>query len=598
MKKLLSLLTLAMLLPVAMNAQLLGNQDFKMQRAPYSLKSLNHRLMTPARANLDENQMIMGHYDTDDVASSNDGLGITGLPGVIPISTIISPSELALFQGGKIVKFRVGLAQGTPVTRVFVAPVTNGSVGTVTEWSCNVSAAGWNEITLSTPYDINLDGNTSLMIGFDYKQTSSNYPISAVNVGDVYPSYILYQGSWEDVGLSDFGNLSVQCVVESENFANYMVAISGLSVPKYSKMGEDIEFGFYTRNLGVADDAIAAGTCTYNVLIDDVVMATITNPEDIGHDWMSIITSVPSTGLTVGKHVLSVEVISLNGEPVEQSFLTSREFTIYEFGFARQMHLVEQFTAIGCTHCPKGTHMLQLLTEMRNDIAWVAIHQNFNGTDPMRTVQCDTIANYQGNNSYPSASFDRSDGWEEEGVVANSIGYYAQYHQQVAEALSAFFDYLAEAPSFATVNINSTIDENRNAEITISGELTPDFDQMLGADSKLTVYITEDGIVNRQLNDGTWETNYVHNGVMRRALGSALGNTINRDGNTYENVFTYTIPSSWDIDNLHVVAFISRPLVNGKNGDYTDLFVNQANKRKLGEFDEPEILHFFFVCEH
>jgi hypothetical protein len=209
----------------------------------------------------------------------------------------------------------------------------------------------------------------------------------------------------------------------------------------------------------------------------------------------------------------------------------------------------------------------------------------------MRNVQCDTINNYQGNSSFPSASFDRSEGWDEEGVISNSIGYYAEYHQQVAQELSNFFDYLGGAPSFATVNINSTIDPaTREAVVTINGELTPDFDQMLGADSKLTVYITEDGIVNRQLNDGTWVTNYVHNCVMRKALGSALGNNIKRDGTTYENVFTFTVPSSWNIDNLNVIAFISRPLANGATGVYTDMFVNQANKRKLGEFDEPEVL--------
>ena len=589
MKKLLSLLMAAMLLPMALNAQLLGNQNLKMQHAPYALKSFSPRMMAPALNDLGEGQKILGHYDTDDLTT--DGLGITGLPGVIPISTILTPDELALFQGGKIVKFRVGLAQSTPVTRVFVAPVTGNTIGQFTEWTCNVSAVGWNEVTLETPFDINFDSSTSLMIGFDYKQTNSNYPISAVTVGDIYPSYILYQGSWQDVGLSDYGNLSLQCVVESEFFADYMISVGGLTVKSYTKLGNDLEFAFNTRNTGVATAPIAAGACTYNVLIDDAVVATITNPEAFGNSWLNIPGTLPTTGLAPGRHVLSVQVISLNGEPVEQPFMISREFVIYENGFERQMHLVEQFTAIGCTHCPKGTHMLQLLTQMRDDIAWVAIHQNFNGTDPMRTTQCDTINNYQGNSSFPSASFDRSVGWEDDVAISNSIGYYAQYHQQVAEELSNFFDYLAEAPSFATVNINSTLDpETRQAVVTVSGELTPDFDMMLGADSKLTVYITEDGIVNRQLNDGVWESNYVHNGVMRRALGTALGNTINRDGNTYENTYTYTIPNNWNIDNLNVVAFISRPLANGVTGVYTDMFVNQANKRKLGEFDEPEVI--------
>ena len=588
MKKLLFLLTAAMLLPLALNAQLL-NKDIQVQRAQPMPKSLNHQFMAPARIDLADNQMILGHYDTDDVITGG-YLGLTNFAGVLPVAVELTPDELAAFQGGKIVAFRVGLASSTPVSRVFVAPSTDNGLGTFTEWSCSVNSEGWNEIPVNPPYEINLDNNTGLFIGFDYKQTSSNYPISAVMVGDLYPTYVYltYQGQtgWYDVGLESYGNLCVQCIVESDYFPEYAIRANSLVTERYIKTGDDIEFTFKIKNGGTVSE-IAAGALTYDVLIDGEQVATLSNLEAIGKDFMTLADAVSSTGLSVGQHTLTIQIGTLFGEPIETPITLNRDFTIYEHGFTHQMHLVEQFTSIGCTHCPKGTHMLQLLTEMRNDIAWVAIHQNYNYSDPMRTLQCDTINNYQGNDSYPSASFDRTDGWEEEGVISNSIGYYAQYHQQIAEELSAFFDYLGEAPSFATVNINSTIDPaTRQAVITVDGELTPDFDQMLGADSKLTVYITEDGIVNRQLNDGNWEANYVHNGVMRRALGSALGNNLKRTGNTYKNEYTYTIPSSWNIDNLNVVAFISRPLANGKNGDYTDLFVNQANKRKLGEFDE------------
>ena len=230
---------MVMLLPVAMNAQLLNKGNLKMQHDPYALKSFTTRLMTPSRANLGDNQMIMGHYDTDDYAS--DGLGITSLPGVIPISTILTPSELATFQGGKIVKFRVALSASTTVSRVFVAPVSSsGSIGELTAWTCSVNSIGWNEIELETPFEINLDSNMSLMIGFDYRQTSSNYPISAVEVGDIYPSYIYYQGSWQNVGLDAYGNLGVQCIVESESFPDYLVGVSELYVPNYTKLGEEV----------------------------------------------------------------------------------------------------------------------------------------------------------------------------------------------------------------------------------------------------------------------------------------------------------------------------------------------------------------------
>ena len=591
MRKTLLLVLAALSLGLAMNAQLLGNQELRFRHAPYALKSLNHRMMAPAKADLAENQMIMGHYDTDDVAGENDGLGITGLPGVIPISTILDPAEIAMFQGGKIVKFRVGLAQATQISRVFVAPVdATGHIGAFTEWSCSANSAGWNEIELETPYEINLGGDVSLMIGFDYQQTSSNYPISAVEAGDIYPSYILYNGSWEDVGLSDFGNLSLQCVVESDHFPDYAVSVSKLHTSNYIKLGEDIAYSFASRNVGVVAN-VPVGACTYDVLIDGEVVATIENTSALSSSNVEIMGTLSSAGMTLGKHTIMIRVNAVNGEPVEVPSTTSRTFTIYENGFEHQMHIVEQFTSTYCTYCPLGNSMLSLLTDMRDDLIWVGIHGNMNGTDPMRTLQCDTIMAYQGGSSFPSASFDRSTGWESDQVIVSGIGYYAQYHQAIAEQLSAFYDMLDEAPAFATVNINSTIDaDTREAVITINGELTPDFDEMLGADSKLTVYITEDSIVASQLNNGRWISGYVHNGVMRVALNSVLGNDLNRDGNTYENVFTYTIPDAWRLDKLNVVAFISRPLLNGVSGNFADMFINQANKRKLGEFDEVTVV--------
>lgn len=580
---------MAMILPMAISAQLLNRGDIKMQHAPYSLKSLSSKFTSPARASLGENEKIMGHYDTDDLTT--DGLGITGLPGTIPIATVLTSDELALFQGGKIVRFRVGLAAATTISRVFVAPVSaTGSIGATTEWTCNANAAGWNEIEIATPYEINLEDGAGLMIGFDYRQTSSNYPISAVEVGDIYPTYIYYQNSWQDVGLSDYGNLSLQCVVESDNYAEYMITASQLRTPTFTKLGQEIEFDFLSRNLGTVS-TVDAGACTYDVLVDDVVVATISNPSALSNSAVSIAGSIPSTGLAPGKHTLTVAANSLNGEPVERRISSSATFTLYENGFAHQMHLLEQFTSTYCTWCPLGISMIQILTSMRDDIAWVGIHGNMNGTDPMRTLQCDSIMSYQGSSSYPSGSFDRATGWESDDAIVTGLGYYEQYHQQVAQELSSFYDYLGESPAFATININSTYDEaTRQAVITIDGELTPDFDIMLGADSKLNVYITEDGIVSRQLNQGTWVSDFVHNGVLRRALNSVKGNDLNRDGDHYKNVFTYTIPSAWKAENLNIVAFISRPLANGASGVYTDLFVNQVNKRKLGESDAPEVL--------
>lgn len=587
MKKLLFLL-LAVILPMAVYAQLLDNNRM-FQCAPYALKVFNqHQLMTTSRADLAANQMIMGHYDTDDVAPSTEGIGLNST-GKRQVGTVITPEEVAVFQGGKIVKFRVGLANAASISKVLIAKVSaTGAVGSLQQISCSANAAGWNEITLSSPYTISLNSTQGLFIGFEYQQTAGQYPLSAVKVGDIYPTLWKNGLNWQDLGLDSYGNLSIQCVVESDNFPEYMVNVNSLTVEKFIKLGNDIEFTFKTKNFATA--TVAAGACTYDVLIDGQVMTTLTNTEAFGKNALTIEGAISSAGLASGKHTLTIAVNSLNGEPVASPASVSKDFTVFENGFARQMHIVEQFTSTYCTYCPLGNNMLSILTTMRDDIIWIGIHGNMSsGTDPMSTVQGDTIMAYQGGDSYPSGSFDRATGWESDNAIVTGLGFYEQYHQQVAEEIGSFFDYLAETPSYATININSTFDaDTRKAVITVDGDITSDFDTMMGADSKLSVFITEDGLVYKQLNSGTWINDYVHNNVFRKALGSARGVNINKvDGDKYSNTFELTIPSTWKADNLNVVAFISRPLINGASGNYADMFVNQANKRKLGEYDEP-----------
>ena len=595
MRKALLLLAAIMLLPVAMSAQVLDNGELKMQKAPFAFKNYTTKMMAPgrmvpARADLADNQMIMGHYDTDDVATSEDGLGITSLTGTRRLGTILTPSEMEVFQGGKIVKFRVGLANATTISTVFVAPVSStGAVGTLKTWSCNASAAGWNEIELATPYDLNLDPDQSLMIGFDYRQTNSNYPISAVDVGTIYTTYLYYQNSWQDVGLSSYGNLSVQCVVENDNFPEYMISVGDLYTPNYTKLGEDIFVLFATRNSGVVNN-IPAGSCTYDIYIDGKFAATMTNDRDLTRTYEDYDISIPSEGMASGKHTVTVVASELFGEPIENPVSVSRDFFLYVNSFDRQMHLIEEFTSNSCTYCPLGATMLNLLMGMRDDIAMVAIHGNQSSVDPCNTSECDDLFNYMGAGGWPYAAFDRSVGWEDDETIATGIGYDTQYHQMAAEAISGFLDVLAEeTPSFATVHINSTLDpDTREAVVTVDGDLTSDFDQMMGEDAKLSVFLTEDSLVYRQLNLGTWVSKYVHNHVYRKALGSVFGVEINKvDGDKYSNTFEITIPSGWNTDKIEVVAFISRPLANGATGVYTDMYVNQTNKRKLGEFDEP-----------
>jgi hypothetical protein len=580
MKKLLSLMLAVMMLPLAVGAQGLAPRDRFVPRA-FGFHAAANSFTAPARIDLPANQKILGHYDSD-ALSSNGFRAVLNFTGVIPVATDITPDELEMFQGGKIIAFRVGLASKATVSRVFVIPIdSDGNLGAATQWSCSMNSTGWITVELETPYEINLPEGTSLRIGFDVKHTSSNNPLSVVNEGDIYPSYYFMPNvqKWYKSDISKEGNLSVQCIVESDLYPDYLIENKNLEVSSFIKMGEDIGFFFQTRNHGLLD--VPVGACTYDVAIDGNKVATFSNDYAFADSFIYLQESVSSQGLAVGEHTLSVTTATINGEPVENPKTASTAFRIYEYAFPHKMHLVEQFTSTYCTWCPLGIGLIKRLTEIRDDIAWIGFHGSM-GTDPFRIPQCDSIMSLEGTFAYPTGSFDRLPGVEEEGSIITELGYDTYYYDAAAEYFSAFIDHGAEEPAWAQVNINTTFDANtRLADITVGGEMADVFDEMLGADSRLTVYLIEDHLIAEQINQGTWIENFEHNGVFRQALGSVKGVALNRDGNAYSNHFTYTIPADWKVDDLKVVAFISRPLANG--GNYNDMRVNNVNMCKLGE---------------
>jgi len=595
MKKFLLLALAAVLLPLAIQANTFEAQKLQgVVNASLQTTLKSHRQMAPARMDLAANQRIMGHYDTDDV-NADGGLGLTSFVDTIPIGTILEPSELSPFMDGKIVAFRVGLAQATTIAHVFVIPVgSDGSLGTATEWACGVGDAGWNVITLDTPYEINLEDDQSLMIGFEYVQTSSNYPISAVEVGTIYESYcyLTYQGNtgWYNVGLSSYGNLSVQCIVESDNFADYQIIMGqgSLSVDPFVKAGESAQFTFDAKNFGTEE--LAAGDYTFDYAIDGKKLGTIAGDTALVNAFHAFGGVLSTEGLATGKHELSVWPATMNGETITDADTLYAPVTVYSNSMSRQKHLVEQLTSSSCTYCPLGTGLLETLDELRDDLAWVTIHGTLYSQypDPYDFEQCDTINALLGLSGWPSAALDRMNAWDGEDGVLGSLGYYEQYHSQVAEYLSEYLDAVAEnMPTFGSIDIVTKFDEEtRVADITVEGDLTEDFTDLLGDDATLTVYLIEDSLVSKQLNQGSWVAKYIHNNVMRQALPGTTGTALKIDAteNTYKNQFQYTIPADWNADKMSVVAFISRPVLYAyANSLNDDMYVNNAEVVRLGE---------------
>lgn len=569
-------MVVAMLLPLLTQAQIGSLLSFTNAQPRWGF---NPHLTPAARIDLPAHQKLMGHYSSDSIADQGYAMLSAGLQ---PVAIMMEPDELDVFQGGKIVAIRVGLVQPAEVTRVFVIPVkANGKYGDKSEWLCDVNAAGWNTVELETPYEINLNADEKLLVGFYFRQIADASPLSFVKVGKPYDTYTYKKvgtsARWRELGLTDNGNLSVQCIVEKEDFPEYSISTYNLRSNDYVQIGEDLPFALEVKNKGTK--TVESGKLTVNMMIDGQPVGTATNADAFSGDYYTLQAGAPTDGLESGDHVLSVQVVEVDGVALENMPTFEHAFKAYRQGFPRQKHLVEQLTSTYCTWCPLGNSMLKVLTSQRKDVIWVGIHGNLGGVDPFKNNQCDTIMSYLtgGSVSYPSGAFDRSTGWDSPTTIVSGLGYYEEYHQMAADALGEFFDYVSEAmPTFVQIKGECQFnEETRQATVKVSGGISPDFNLMLGEDSRLTVYLIQDSLVASQLNQGTWEPNYMHNGVFRKALGSALGNPLNITGDHYENVYTTTIPSSWNWKNMRAVAFVSRPLSNAVNG-FTDLFVNNA----------------------
>lgn len=143
----------------------------------------------------------------------------------------------------------------------------------------------------------------------------------------------------------------------------------------------------------------------------------------------------------------------------------------------------------------------------------------------------------------------------------------------------------------------------------VTGTAIADFVDYAIGDLRIVVMVLEDGIVASQSNFFAGEAghpfgnspqpipDYVHNHTMRLAPLGEWGNagtipSLVLPNETYSENFSFTVPTGWDINNIHLVG-----IVMNYNNDYRKQSVLNANE---GTFDngvsaEPEVEQTRFV---
>lgn len=534
----------------------------------------------PRKIELGENQLIMGAYTSDALCQSGYGLGVTGVPGQLKAAVFLPIDQVLPFDGGKVVKFRVGLDSATPIANAFIYGISqSGNIEEIitADFSGNAKK-GWNEVTPKEPFTLNLSSYQGVLMGYEYKQTASNYPISTVDEGTPYELFIfgnLGQGeNWYNMG-ADYGNLSVQAIVENENFEAINVILDKMTLSSnYFQSGEDISYAVALHNFGTG----TVSSYKLNVELDGTPFETLEGEELPSLEMKTIKADTPlPENLERGTHTLTVKLAEVDGVAVEEEQSLSSSFYAYEESVPRQKNLIEQFTSQYCTYCPRGVTFFSDLMKKRDDITWVSIHGNMNGTDIFRINECDQIMSYLGVTGYPSAAYNRTfvPDLAEGNEIVYGLGYDMSYRTQVVNMLSEVIDETAKVPSFVTLTLNPEANAStRELTFTVEGAGVNEAAEVLNGYG-LYALLTENGIVAKQLNEGKWVQEFTHHYVLRKMFTKTTGDEITWDGDNFSKEFTYTIPDGFNIENLQVVAFVA-PIVNLSNIDVMNMAVNNC----------------------
>lgn len=537
------------------------------------------------KSQLAENERLIGLYTTDEY-DDKEGLAVLDDGTPVKVLTIIPATNYKRLLNHQLTGIRFALSNSTRVNNVFVMGVKNDAIYNITTTSTDgkIFGKGWNTVKLDEPVTLTEEYD-SYAIGFECCETPGSNPISVIPGDSELGFYIIADlGEGLDIyNESNYGMLSAQGIVQVDDLPDMDVAVEDLILStSVTAAGTELGYAFLVSNFGKQN----VNTFEIEVKLDGKTVNTITEENleisDIPVYYVDKI-NIPED-INRGNHTLSIEVVKVNGAaPTEgkDDDITYANFITYlpSDAVARQQYLVEELTSHSCTFCPYGAMLIDAMLEAASDkLAIACIHGNQSSKDPFNTPECQSILAFLGCRSFPCAAFNRIYMNDEEGVLPG-IGF-SKGHDQIAKELFDIMDNYS-TPAFASVDIEPALSEDGNTlTIKVSGE-GGILAQKLLEDYSLTVYVIEDSIKYRQLNLGTWVTNYTHNHVLRKVATAINGDDLQwTSPSAYENTFEVALDESWVRDQLSVVAFISKrqPL---DNPNRSDMSVSNANSVKL-----------------
>ena len=460
---------------------------------------------------------------------------------------VLPASRMQSLKGAKLTKIRVGAPEGMSGWYVTLRKSLT-SAALIKTVDLPTTKAGWNEAVLPEPFEIT---GEDLVVYYAGKLPAGK---GLLTDGQPNPNgCYVYDGSdWVNAYELGYKPLALQAEIEVEGElpANDLAIESCTFEPQFCHIGDEACAKVRVANYGFTEAALPQLTYSLNggeaqTLAPEGSLAPSA--------FTDIEVKFPTDGCADGYNALTVALAAEDGNPDNNSL--EAQLPCYAEAYPRKT-LLEHFTTLPCVNCPYGLNVLRGLVAGRKDYVWVAHHVGYM-TDELTVNDSYKVSSLAGVAGAPMACFDRTvlPGLSSNTAAAFSIGYSSpQYGKEV---LSPYFDQCSSTPAFVSVHLDCTIDPaTRRLGVEVTGERGALLD-LFYPGQNLSVWLVEDGVETKDKQKGSGDQ--IHDNVFRTALTAMLGDAIEWNGNAYSASFSYTLPETWNAENLRVVALVNRP---------------------------------------
>lgn len=575
-----SITSLMMISCMAINAQHINLA----QRMPITIHSSiqkTQQARIPHRV-LAATERAVGYTDGDSITTRG---AYFGQAGTYRIGALLTADKLSDYKGCKVVGVRFALSQSIGKTTAYIYKVENKQAKPMVENNVRRTSDGWNEMRMNSGQEYTITGNEDLLFGFDYTETAEMAQAEegalcfyTPKTSDENASLIQQNDGFSS--LTGAGNLCVQLIIDISNMPKKDVRLTNLLAGnKYKQKGEQIDAFVQFSNVGTED----INSARFGYQFDNGEITYIDSHDMVkssGIGSLNKMISMPAD-IKAGTHKLRFFADKLDGEAIERTDgdTITNSFVVYspEKTFKRQQTYVEQYNSQD-SYLPN--YVNKQMTEVAKDDSICLVNTYLEG-EPL-SVDASNYLDELYAYAYPCFTIDRFYFMGENTIAFDVNDYASLMPSLVSDAVRMLVNEARLNPAFASISIKPTYTEaTRTLAMDVSGEVSDEFEPIF-SNLGLTVMLTEDKVISRQMyyNELTQKLqtnkNYEHNNVLRAYLTAATGDKQTVSNGKFSAHFTYTIPTTWNPENMKVIALASKYLTKVNDDNVLDADILNA----------------------